>query len=522
MSKAPALAISGEVLDQEANVPEGWVLTVLDDAGHWMTGGTPSRKISQYFKGTIPWVKSGDLNDGIVKDTEEKITKAGLQNSAAKLLPVGTISIALYGATIGKLGLLEIEAATNQACANCVVDSNLVDRKYLFFYLLHERQALVDAGQGGAQPNLTNRIVRDWPFPLAPLSEQRRIASTVDALLALLDKSMARLSDVEKLLKAFRRSVLASACSGHLTEDWREKHRGIESASTLVESVYRNRQEQYAKLCRDAAAAGDRRPSEPKNLKRLGDRPEGFFELPDGWEWVLFDEVCDDITVGHVGPMTHEYVDRGIPFLRSQNVREFLFDPKGLKYISPRFNERLAKSELHPGDVAIVRSGYPGVACVIPDSLKLANCADLVIVRPSPPLDPHYMCTFINSTSARAHVSAEKVGIAQSHFNVGAMRSTPLPVPPLEEQHEIVRRVQTLFALAAKIEARVAVAANRADKLTQAILARAFRGELISTEAELARQERRDYEPASVLLDRIKADRAQQNKSHTQRGRIAQ
>lgn len=177
------------------------------------------------------------------------------------------------------------------------------------------------------------------------------------------------------------------------------------------------------------------------------------------------------------------------------------FDPIGLKV---HFSKVPA---LHPGDVTVVRSGYAGVACVIPDSIPEANCADLVIVRPSTAIDPHYACIFINSSAGRAHVDEVKVGIVQSHFNIGSAKKTPIPLPPVAEQREIVRRVGTLFKLADTIEIRVAAAIRRADKLTQSILAKALRGELVPTEAELARREGREYEPASVLLERIKNQR---------------
>jgi type I restriction enzyme S subunit len=100
-----------------------------------------------------------------------------------------------------------------------------------------------------------------------------------------------------------------------------------------------------------------------------------------------------------------------------------------------------------------------------------------------------------------------ETGMAQPHFNIGAMRVKPFPLPPLAEQHEIVRRVEALFALADKIESRVALATQRVEKTTQAILAKAFRGELVPTEAELARQQNRNYEPATALLERIRAER---------------
>ncbi|MGA8214833.1 MAG: restriction endonuclease subunit S [Candidatus Sulfotelmatobacter sp.] len=216
--------------------------------------------------------------------------------------------------------------------------------------------------------------------------------------------------------------------------------------------------------------------------------------------------------------MAHEYQEVGIPFLRSQNVREFRFDPMGVKYVSRKFHMKLNKSVLHPGDIVVVRSGYAGVACVIPDNIPEANCADLVIIRPSTALDPNYACIFINSNAGRAHVDGVKVGIAQSHFNIGSAKKTPIPLPPLAEQQEIVRRVGALFALANIIETRTGNAILRAKKLTQSILAKSFRGELVLTEAELARREGREYEPASVLLERIKQERVSETKpSRTKR-----
>jgi type I restriction enzyme S subunit len=324
--------------------------------------------------------------------------------------------------------------------------------------------------------NLDN--VKDLPISLAPVNEQHRIVAKVDELLLQVNSARDHLSRIPAILKRFRQAVLAAASSGRLTEDWRG---GLVSTTTSLGKV-----------------------SEPGEVEPL-------FDLPASWRWSSFASVCDDITVGHVGPMANEYRETGIPFLRSQNVREFRFDPKGLKYVSREFHKQLEKSTLHPGDVAVVRSGNAGVACVIPDDIKEANCADLVIIRPAFVLDPHYACIFINSNAARAHVDEVKVGIAQGHFNIGSARKTPVPLPPLEEQRQIARRVGVMFRLADTIEERVTNASLCADKLTQSILAKAFRAELVPTEAELARREGREYEPASVLLERIRKERESQN-----------
>lgn len=181
------------------------------------------------------------------------------------------------------------------------------------------------------------------------------------------------------------------------------------------------------------------------------------------------------------------------------NVRAFRFDSSNIKFISREFHRRIMKSRLQPGDVAIVRSGNSGVACVIPQSLEEANCSDLVILRPNEHLHPYYACLFMNSSAAQAHVNTVKVGIAQGHFNVGSMKKTLVPLPPIDEQREIVRRVEALFKNADALEARYLKAKAHVDKLTQSILAKAFRGELVP-------QDPTD-EPASVLLDRIREEK---------------
>lgn len=202
--------------DPTDDVPAGWTEETLDDLGEWRTGGTPSRQHPEYFGGDVPWVKSADLRDGPVKATEEKLTPEALKNSSAKLMPVGTVSVALYGATIGRLGVFEIEAATNQACANCVPNSSVVDRWFLFYYLLGQRRGLVAAGQGGAQPNLTNRIVRDWPIALPPIEEQHEIVRRVDQFLALADVLRQRVEVASTQIDRSSQAVLAKAFRGEL------------------------------------------------------------------------------------------------------------------------------------------------------------------------------------------------------------------------------------------------------------------------------------------------------------------
>ncbi len=159
--------------------------------------------------------------------------------------------------------------------------------------------------------------------------------------------------------------------------------------------------------------------------------------LPKDWQTVKLEDLCERITVGHVGPMADKYVEAGIPFLRSQNIQPFRLDMSDVKYIDDDFHRQLKKSAIEPGDVVVVRTGYPGTACVVPYKLSVANCADLVIIKPSKDLDSWFLATIFNSSWGRGTVAGKLVGVAQQHFNIGAARQMKIHKPPLATQRKI-------------------------------------------------------------------------------------
>ncbi|MDI1314743.1 restriction endonuclease subunit S [Prosthecobacter sp.] len=155
------------------------------------------------------------------------------------------------------------------------------------------------------------------------------------------------------------------------------------------------------------------------------------------WRTTKLKDVCDRITVGYVGPMADEYTPEGITFLRSQNIEPFRLSLKDVKFIPRKFNDKIKKSALRPGDVAVVRTGYPGTACVIPASLPESNCADLVVITPSKELNSFYLAAIFNSAWGMASVRGNLVGVAQQHFNVGAAKEMVVTLPPRAEQDRI-------------------------------------------------------------------------------------
>ncbi len=178
------------------------------------SGGTPSRRNLEFYKdGTIPWVKSGELENNVITETDEYITEAGLDNSSAKIFPKGTLLIALYGATIGKLAFLGIDAATNQAVCG-IFKNDKVDLKYLYYFLLFSRPNLVKQGQGGAQPNISQTILKKLivPYPMDK-GEQQRIVARIEELFSQLDDAEATLQKTKAQLALYRQGVLKEAFS---------------------------------------------------------------------------------------------------------------------------------------------------------------------------------------------------------------------------------------------------------------------------------------------------------------------
>ena len=180
--------VASDISHYPFEIPESWVWCKLGDIGSWSAGTTPSRTNKEYYaNASIPWLKTGDLNDGIIDDVSEYISEYALRGcKQLKLNPVGSIAIALYGATIGKCGILALETTTNQACCVCKTHP-IVFNKYLFFFLLSHREQFKDKAEGGAQPNISkDKIVKSF-IPIPPLKEQKRIVQKIETIFQTLD-----------------------------------------------------------------------------------------------------------------------------------------------------------------------------------------------------------------------------------------------------------------------------------------------------------------------------------------------
>ena len=195
-------------------VPENWEWTTLGEIGTWQSGATPSRMRKDYYGGNIPWLKTGDLNDGLITDIPEFITQKALDETSVKLNPIGSILIAMYGATIGKIGILTFPAATNQAC--CACSDYKIEQMYLFYFLLANKEAFIAMGGGGAQPNISKEKITVTFMPLPPLTEQQRIVAAIEHSFKLIDTIEQGKDDLQTTIKQTKNKILDLAIHGKL------------------------------------------------------------------------------------------------------------------------------------------------------------------------------------------------------------------------------------------------------------------------------------------------------------------
>ena len=196
-------------------MPRGWEWQKLGDIGTWQSGATPSRLNKDYYGGDIPWLKTGDLNDGFIYEIPETITQKALEETSVKLNPAGSVLIAMYGATIGKVGILTFPATTNQACCACV-NYQGIEQMYLFYFLLSHKEEFLLLGGGGAQPNISKEKIVDTFIPIPPLLEQKRIVDAIEQWFALIETLETAKEDLQTSIVQAKSKILNHAIHGKL------------------------------------------------------------------------------------------------------------------------------------------------------------------------------------------------------------------------------------------------------------------------------------------------------------------
>ena len=334
------------------------------------------------------------------------------------------------------------------------------------------------------------------PVRLAPRAEQHRIVENLQRLLKRTDDCQERIIKVAEILKRFRQSVLAAACSGRLTADWRNNNLKNVEIDSILSSIERRQflaaeNATQTDKCREVFSC-----TEDGNLE----------ELPDNWRFVRLNKLASSFNYGTSAKSKRS---GKLPVLRMGNLQGGEIDWSDLAYTSDAAEIR--QYSLSPQTVLFNRTNSPelvGKTAIYRGERPAIFAGYLIRINPHVELNPEYLNLCLNSSYAREFCASVKTdGVSQSNINAQKLGTFEVPYCHPTEQQEIVRRVAGLFSLADKIEARFKNIQHQVDHMPQSILAKAFRGELVPTEAQLAERESRPYESAEELLQRIRHSR---------------
>ena len=399
-------------------LPKGWVWTTLGEIGSWQSGATPSRMNKDYYGGNIPWLKTGDLNDGTITYIPEYITQRALEETSVRLNPKGSVLIAMYGATIGKIGILSFPATTNQACCACYEYS--INQMFLFYFLLANRENFIAMGGGGAQPNISKEKIISTNMPLPPLKEQERIVAEIERWLSFVDIVEIEKSDLQSTICLAKSKILDLAIHGKLVP----QDPNDEPASELLKRI------------------------NPK-AEITCDNPQ-YGKLPKGWCLCHIPDVANTL----LGKTLDRSKNTGTPkdYLCAINVLWGKFDFTTHKQFLLEKNE-YERYAVMKGDLMVCEGGDVG-RCAIweDDSKEIYYQNALHRIRCKEGVFNYYILYLLWHYKLNGTIDYLCKGVTIKHFTQTVMNKLDILLPPFEEQKRIVAKIEDLFTQLDKIE----------------------------------------------------------------------
>jgi type I restriction enzyme S subunit len=423
-------------------------------------------KSNDYIDEGIPVIRISDIQDGEVRtDDAVRVSKSKVKDGFN--IEKGDVLVAMSGATTGKIGrfVSNEPALQNQRVGNLLPKDPSISRSFIYYWILIHKKDIEDQAYGGAQPNISSKLIEEIQTKLPPLPEQKRIVAKLDNLFAHLDQLKARLQNIPALLKQFRQAVLTQAVTGKLTEEWRKENQIDYDwlKSTIGENSL---------------------------LVTKGASPK--------WQGINY---------------VDEYNEDSVLFITSENIDRFNIIQEKFKYLEIGFNDLQKRSILEDGDVLTnIVGGSIGRTAVWNLDFRANINQAVCIIRPDRERYlPEFLAIFLNSDIGLKSLFEDVVDVARANISLENIRNTSIEFPSLNEQREIIRRVESLFAVADRIEASYNKLQEKIDHLPQAILSKAFRGELVEQDS--------NDEPAEALLEQIKQSKLD-NEPHERRNII--
>lgn len=414
-------------------IPGEWEWCKLGWIGNWRSGATPAKGISEfYLNGNIVWLRTGELNNSYVYDSEIKITPLALEKCTLRMCNIGDVLIAMYGATIGKVAIAGVKLTTNQACCACT--PFYVYNKYLLYFLMASKKRFIELGEGGAQPNISREKIVDFPFPLPPLAEQHRIVERIEELLPIIKEYGEAYDEASKmdaeLPDKLKKSILQDAIMGKLdTQDPND-----EPASVLLEHI----REEKKRLVKEGKL------KKKDLIETPVEESEQPFKIPESWEWVRLGEIT--YNHGQKKPTSDfSYIDIG----SIDNKNQRLNDAENI--LKANEAPSRARKIVHYGDIlyATVRP-YLHNMCIVDrefDKEPIASTGFAVLASVNGVYNKYLFYYLLSPVfDAYANDGDNAKGMAYPAINDKKLYNGYIPLPPLAEQHRIVEKIEALFA----------------------------------------------------------------------------
>ena len=448
-----------------AEVPAGWEMTPLSDLGRWTGGGTPSKANPAFWvrKG-IPWVSPKDMKRSLIEDAVDHISKAAVAASTTNIVPNSSILVVTRSGILSHslpVAKTLLPVAINQDLKALVAGKQYDPDFLLYAFRGYEESILRECRKSGTTvANLDTDRLLAFVIPVPPLVEQHRIVAKLDQLFGKSSSAREELAHIPRLVERYKEAILAAALRGDTTAAWRNAH------PTAWSSLER---EQAVPLTRKREGGSTGAETAKRSL------------LPNSWKWARVESIGEVILGRQRSPENHEGPNLR-PYVRAANITWEGWDLSDVKQMN--FDERdFKRFKLHPGDV-LINEGSGSADEVGKPAIwngEIKNCCfqnTLIAVRPHATTSEYLYFVLLNAALSKAFVD-EARGVNIHHIGRAGLAQFPIPVPPSEEQQEIVRRIKAAFKVIDKVEEETSRATQLLDRLDRATLEKAFRGELV-------------------------------------------
>lgn len=483
-------------------LPTGWALTKLGEAIEVVRGASPRPKgDSRYFRGNIPWIMISDISKEkgkFISKTRDTVTEEGAKRS--RYLKSGTLILSNSG-TVCVPKILAVDGCIHDGFVAFPNLSDEIDKLYVYHYLDYIRPYIIQENkQGVTQVNLNTDIVRNIMIPLPPFVEQHRIIDRIEVLFSHLDVGIEALQKAKAQLRHYRQSVLMAAVEGRLTEVWRKENPEVEPAEKLLERILSLKQGKLGNKFKES-----------KELDITG-----FPVIPESWLWVRLDSLA--ALKGGITKDTKRKVNNGrnVPYLRVANVQRGYLDLDEMKEIEAS-EEIISELRLEQGDILFNEGGDRdklGRGWIWQEELPECIHQNHVFRARlySNDVSNRFISWFGNTYGQKYFLKEGKQTTNLASVNITKLSAFPVPLPPKEEQKKIIELIDDLLFVSDDSEKLIYQNLQWADKLRQSILKYAFEGRLVTQDP--------NDEPASMLLERIKAERFNQVHNTSKRDRV--